>query len=100
MSLANAAYCVKSPGELTALRLEDTQQREEYCDLADHAGKGGLLRIIPVPDWAKVRVNGWTGPAGITTCTLLHSITKAGRIWGNRLQPQGNLGVVKKKVED
>jgi len=66
---------------LTALRVEDIQQREEHWVIADLVGKGGHIRTIPVPDWVKAGIDGWMGASGITTGTLLRSINKAGRIW-------------------
>jgi hypothetical protein len=35
---------------LTALRIEDLQQREEHWVIADLIGKGGHMRTIPVPE--------------------------------------------------
>ncbi|MFY9938312.1 MAG: site-specific integrase [Silvibacterium sp.] len=67
-------------GELTALRVEDIQQREEHWVIADLVGKGGHIRTIPVPDWVKAGIDAWTGASGITIGTLLRSINKAGKI--------------------
>jgi hypothetical protein len=66
---------------LTALRVEDIQQREEHWVIADLIGKGGHIRTIPVPDWVKAGIDAWIEAAGITAGTLLRSINKAGRIW-------------------
>jgi site-specific recombinase XerC len=43
--------------ELTALRIEDLQLREEHWVIADLVGKGGHMRTIPVPDWVKAGVS-------------------------------------------
>jgi integrase len=77
---------------------EDIQQREEHWVIADLVGKGGHIRTIPVPDWVKVGIDAWRVTAGITTGTLLRSINKAGRVWGNGFSPKVVWGVVKQKA--
>ena len=87
--------------ELTALRVEDVQQREEHWVIADLVGKGGHIRTIPVPDWVKAGIDAWiTAAAGIATGTLFRSINKAGRIWGSGFSPKVIWGVVKQKAKD
>ena len=90
--------CGPRRAELTALRVEDIQQREEHWVIADHVGKGGHIRTIPVPDWVKAGIDVRTVAAGISTGTLLRSIKKAGRIWGNGFSPKVIWGVVKQKA--
>ena len=74
--------------ELTALRVEDIQQREEHWVIADLVGKGGHIRTVPVPDWVKAGIDAWTVASGITAGTLLRSINKAGRVWGIGFSPK------------
>lgn len=77
--------CGLRRAELTALRAEDIQRREEHWVIADLVSKGGHIRTVPVPDRVKTGIGAWTTAAGITTGTLLRSINKAGRIWGSGL---------------
>jgi integrase len=86
-TLAILLGCGLRRAELTALRVEDIQQREERWVIADLVGKGGHIRTIPVPDWVKAGIYAWMEAAGITTGTLLRSINKAGRIWGSERDP-------------
>jgi integrase len=99
-TLAILLGCGLRRGELTALRVEDIQQREEHWVIADLVGKGGHIRTIPVPDWVKAGIDAWTGASGITTGTLLRSINKAGRVWGTGFSPKVIWGVVKQKAKD
>jgi hypothetical protein len=99
-TLAILLGCGLRRAELTALRVEDIQQREEHRGIADLIGKGGHIRTIPVPDWVKVGIDSWTVAAGITTGTLLRSVNKAGRIWGTGFSPKVIWGVVKQKARD
>ena len=86
--------------ELTALRVEDIQQRKEHWVIADLFGKGGHIRTIPVPGWVKAEIDVWMLAARITTGTLLRSINKAGRIWGNGFSPKVIWGVVKQRAKE
>jgi site-specific recombinase XerD len=60
-TLAILLGCGLRRGELTALRVEDIQQREEHWVIADLVGKGGHIRTIPVPDWVKAGIDAWMG---------------------------------------
>ena len=99
-TLAILLGCGLRRGDLTALRVEDIQQREEHWVIADLVGKGGHIRTIPVPDWVKAGIDAWTGASGITTGTLLRSINKAGRVWGTGFSPKVIWGVVKQRAKD
>jgi site-specific recombinase XerD len=98
-TLAILLGCGLRRAELTALRIEDIQQREEHWVIADLVGKGGHIRTIPVPDWVKAGIDAWTVAADITTGTLLRSINKAGKIWGTGFSPKVIWGVVKQKAK-
>jgi len=99
-TLAILLGCGLRRAELTALRIEDIQLREEHWIIADLVGKGGHIRTIPVPDWVKVGIDSWMLASGIITGTLLRSINKAGRIWGAALSPKAIQGVVKETAKD
>jgi len=99
-TLAILLGCGLRRAELTALRVEDVQQREEHWVIADLVGKGGHIRTIPVPEWVKAGIDSWMRASRITTGTLLRSINKAGRIWGAGFSPKVIWGVVKEKAKD
>ena len=98
-TLAILLGCGLRRAELTALRVEDIQQREEHWVIADLVGKGAHIRTVPVPDWVKVGIDAWTVTAGITTGTLFRSINKAGKVWGNGFSPKVVWGIVKQKAK-
>ena len=99
VTLAILLGCGLRRAELTALRVEDIQQREEHWVIADLVGKGGHIRTVPVPDWVKAGIDAWTAASGITAGTLLRSINKAGRVWGIGFSPKVIWGVVKRKAK-
>jgi len=82
-TLAILLGCGLRRAELTALRVEDIQQREEHWVIADLVRKGGHIRTIPVPDWVKAAIDSWMEGSGIADGILLRSINKAGRTWGD-----------------
>ena len=98
-TLAILLGCGLRRAELTALRVEDIQQREEHWVIADLVGKGGHIRTVPVPDWVKAGIDAWTAASGITAGSLLRSINKAGRVWGIGFSPKVIWGVVKLKAK-
>src|ERR1039457_2637182 len=65
-TLAILLGCGLRRAELTALRVEDIQRREEHWVIADLVGKGGHIRTIPIPDWVKAGIDAWMRAAGIT----------------------------------
>lgn len=65
------------------------KRRNDYA--VNGNGKGGHVRTISVPDWAKAGVDNWVAVAGITTGPLLRSINKAAES-GEMAQPEGELG--------
>jgi hypothetical protein len=87
-TLALLLGCGLRRAELTALRVEDIQQREEHWVIADLIGKGGHIHTIPVPDWVKAGIDTWMTAAGIVDGILLRSINKAGRVWGWGFSPK------------
>jgi integrase len=98
-TLAILLGCGLRRAELTALRVEDIQQREEHWVIADLIGKGGHIRTIPVPDWVKAGIDAWMTASGIVDGILLRSINKAGRVWGCGFSPKVIWGVVKEKAK-
>jgi integrase len=98
-TLAILLGCGLRRAELTTLRVEDIQQREEHWVIADLVGKGGHIRTIPIPNWVKAGIDSWMVASGITTGILLRSINKAGRIWGTGFSPKVIWGVVKQKAK-
>ena len=80
--------CGLRRAELLALQLESIQQREGHWVIADLVGKGGHVRTVPIPIWAKRHVDAWTGAASITHGPVFRAINKAGRVWGEGMSPK------------
>jgi integrase len=91
-TLAILLGCGLRRAELTALRVEDIQQREEHWVIADLVGKGGHIRTIPVPDWVKAGIDAWMMAAGDYDRYPPSFDQQGWQNLGNRIQPQGHLG--------
>jgi integrase len=87
--------CGLRRAEAAALRVEDLQLREGHWIIADLKGKGGRIRTVPVPDWVKASIDGWTASACLTTGIVFRAINKAGRTWGNGFTPKVVWSIVK-----
>ncbi len=88
--------CGLRRAEVSALGVQDLQQREEHWVFADLIGKGSHLRTVPVPCWIAAAVRTWMMEARITEGPIFRAINKAGRIATNGLSPKIIWGVVKK----
>jgi integrase len=92
--------CGLRRAEAAVLKFEDVQLREGHWVIADLHGKGGHIRTVPMPSWAKCAIDKWAGSAGITSGPLFRAINKAGRAWGNGFTPKVIWSVVKEAAAD
>lgn len=81
--------------EAAALAVEHVQLREARWVIVDLVGKGGRVRSVPMPSWAKAAIDAWTDPARITTGLIFRAINKGGRITGDRMTAQAIFEVVR-----
>jgi site-specific recombinase XerC len=51
--------CGLRRAELASVTLEHLQRREEHAVFADLVGKGGHVRMVPVPSWVESAVQSW-----------------------------------------
>ncbi len=77
--------CGLRRSELVHLKVEDVQQREDHWAIVDLVGKSGHIRTVPVPDWVKKRMDGWTWESETRSRSLFRSINKSGIVWGNEV---------------
>jgi site-specific recombinase XerD len=77
--------CGLRRSEVVGLTCERIQQREGHWAIVDLIGKAGHVRTVPIPGWAKAKVDAWTVTAGIQEGPLFRSIRKNGVIWGRGL---------------
>ena len=83
--------CGLRRAEAAALKLEDVQLREGHWVIADLNGKGGHIRMVPMPDWVRRAIDEWAVPAGLTSRPPVPSHQKGGPVVGEWLYAEGDL---------
>jgi site-specific recombinase XerD len=85
--------------ETAMLSLEHIQQRDGRWVIVDLIGKGGRVRTVPMPSWAKSAVDVWTGAAAFNSGRVFRPINKGGRISGESMTAQSIFETVKVYAE-
>jgi site-specific recombinase XerD len=93
--LALLIGCGLRRAELVGLRTGDFQVREDHCVIADLVGKGKHIRTVPVPLWAKRRVDEWTVASAITEGAIFRRVSRLDKIWGDGITPKAIWHVVR-----
>ena len=86
--LAFMLGCGLRRNEVAKLTFEDVQQRDGRWAIVDLKGKGGRVRTVPMPGWAKVAIDNWAAAAGLSTGRILQAINKGGRVMHAGMSPQ------------
>jgi site-specific recombinase XerD len=63
-----------------ALRLDHLQQRDEHWASVDLIGKGGHVRMVPLPDWVRSELDDWLAAAAIDRGRLFRGVNKVGKV--------------------
>jgi integrase len=82
--------------EVAGLTFDHVQQREGRWAIVDLLGKGGRVRTVPIPSWAKAAIDAWATAAGLAgqTGRIFRPVNKAGRLTGEALTPQAVFNAV------
>ncbi|HET7440500.1 MAG TPA: tyrosine-type recombinase/integrase [Terriglobales bacterium] len=89
--------CGLRRAELAALEFEHIQTRQGHWAIVDLVGKGGHIRTVPVPRWAKEALDRWTSAAALTTGRIFRAVSRAGRTWGTGIGENVIWHVVRKR---
>ena len=81
--------------EIANLTFEHVTQRDGRWVIVDLLGKGGRVRTVPIPNWAKVAIDDWTQTANINQGFIFRPINKGGNLSGEKMTPQAVQDVVK-----
>jgi len=82
--------------ETASLMLERIQQREGRWVIVDMIGKGGRVRSIPMPSFAKAALDVWIRAAGFETGRVFRPVNKGDRLCGESMTAQSIFETVKK----
>jgi integrase len=98
--LALLVGCALRRQELANLYIEDIQMREGRWVIADLRGKGGRVRTVAVPIWAKQGIDIWVAAAAIEGGRLLRSVSKSGKLNGDVLSDWAVWSVVEQSAKE
>jgi len=62
--LAMLFGCGLRRSELAGLEMDDIQTRQGHWAIVDLIGKGGHVRTVPIPHWAKQALDEWDRSSG------------------------------------
>jgi len=75
--------CGLRRSELVGLDVDDIQMRQGHWAIVDLIGKGGHIRTVPVPVWAKAALDDWMESAGIADGKIFRAVARTGKMWGD-----------------
>lgn len=93
--LAIMLGCGLRRSEAADLRFDHIQQRDGRWAIVDIVGKGGRVRTVPMPGWAKAAVDEWAEAPGFDSGYVLRPVNKGGRVCGERMTSQAIHDAVK-----
>jgi integrase len=67
--------------------------------VVDLIGKGGHIRTVPIPSWAKEALDQWTVAAGIREGKIFRAVARTGKVWGQGISQNVVWYVVKSCCE-
>ena len=95
--LALLIGCGLRRSEIAGLDFDHIQQRDGRWCVVDLTGKGGKVRTVPMPAWAKTAVDAWLLAAEITGGKVFRPVVKGGaRLRGEALNSNAIWAAVRK----
>jgi site-specific recombinase XerD len=94
--LAVLIGCGLRRDETARLMLEHVQQRDARWVIVDMSGKGGRIRTVPMPSWAKIALDEWTAAAGFNAGRVFRPVNTGDRLCGDSMTAQSIFETVKK----
>jgi len=83
--LAMLFGCGFRRSELVGLEFEDIQKRQGHWAVVDLVGKGGHIRTVPIPNWAKAALDQWLRAANVTEGKIFRAVARMGKVWAAHL---------------
>jgi integrase len=93
--LALLVGCGLRRKELAQLAFEQVQQREGRWVVADLIGKGGRIRTVPVPSWAKCMLDKWAEALGAAAGSVVRRVNKRDVVGTMGMTPESIFRIVK-----
>jgi len=93
--LAMLLGCGLRRDEMARVVLEQIQQVDGRWVIGNLLGKGGRVRTVAMPSWAKVVLDRWVVAARLTTGRLLRPVLKNDRVVGDRIGSEAIAKIVR-----
>jgi len=71
--------CGLRRSELVGLKFDDVQMRQGHWAIVDLVGKGGHIRTVPIPAWAKAALDVWVIASGVATGRIFRAVARQER---------------------
>src|SRR5262249_50164283 len=91
--------CGLRRSELISLEVGDIQMRQGHWAIVDLIGKGGRIRTVPVPHWAKAALDAWMSAAAIREGRIFGGVGGEGKVGGSGFSKMVVCYVVKECCE-
>jgi site-specific recombinase XerD len=92
--LAVLIGCGLRRSEAANLTFGHVQQRDGRWVLVDLIGKRDKVRSIPMPNWAKAAIDGWSAVSGLTDGLVFRAVNKGDRVIGGGITPQAIYNII------
>jgi len=92
--LAVMLGCGLRRAEVAALEFSDIAQRDGRWAIVDMVGKGGKVRTVPMPSWAKAAIDAWSEASGRDAGRVFAPVNKGGNVAGAGMTAQAIYNVV------
>ena len=93
--LALLIGCGLRRDEAARLDFEHIQERQKRWLVLDLRGKGGRIRSVPMPSFAKEAIDEWTAAAKLRAGRIFRSMNRGGKVVGDKMSAQSIFDVVK-----
>jgi site-specific recombinase XerD len=93
--LAVLVGCGLRRKEAATLSVEHIQLRDARWVIVDLIGKGGRVRTVPMPSWAKHAIDAWIVVSGISCGLFFRRIGKGGRVIGESMSARSIFQLVR-----
>jgi len=88
--------CGLRRAEVAALAYSDIVQRDGRWVIADMMGKGGRVRTVPMPSWAKSAIDAWREASGRGAGRVFVHVNRGDNLTGDGITPQAIYNLVAK----
>lgn len=92
--LAVLIGCGLRRSEAANLTFEHVQQRDGRWVLVDLIGKRDKVRSVPMPNWAKAAIDGWSATSCLTEGLVFRAVNKGDRVVGGGITPQAIYNII------